>query len=284
MKKILILMAAAAALMTVSCKKPAVTPDEPEDPNTLVYGGVTYKTVTLADGNTWMAENLRYVPEGMTPSSDLNNVAAGVYYPVKVVGGTASAAGTAQFATDEETVRTQGYLYQLEVALGVAVNSIDSEAKAKSFEGCQGICPEGWHIPTIAEITGLVGKAVSPIETNPEAPYYNGTNGSIKLLNEAGFNVKACGAVTVQDNTKTAATLMGALKGFPDQVTSGYICGSTYAAITYNTTGDADSGIKNVQFFGLMPMQNKADEAECTCNGSKISYKLGVSVRCVKNK
>ena len=43
---------------------------EPEDPNTLTYGGVTYKTVTLSNGQTWMAEPLRYVPDGMTVSSD----------------------------------------------------------------------------------------------------------------------------------------------------------------------------------------------------------------------
>lgn len=250
---------------------------------TLSYGGVDYKVAVMADGNVWMAENLRYVPAGLTPCSDLNNVTAGVYCPVKVNGGTESQAGTAVFATDEETIKAQGYLYQAETALGVAVNSIDSEENAKKLEGCQGICPEGWHIPTIEEIRNLVGKAVSPIEKNPEAPYYDGTNGSIKLLNEDGFNVSACGAVTIQDNTKTVATLMGALKGFPDKVTSGFICGSSYAGISYNTSGEPTSGIKNVQFFGLQLQQNKADEASWTCNGTKISYKIGASVRCVKN-
>ena len=35
-----------------------------------VYDGVEYKTVKLADGNTWMAENLRFIPRGRTVSSD----------------------------------------------------------------------------------------------------------------------------------------------------------------------------------------------------------------------
>ena len=36
---------------------------------TVEWGGVKYKIVTLKDGRTWMAENLRYVPEGKTISS-----------------------------------------------------------------------------------------------------------------------------------------------------------------------------------------------------------------------
>ncbi len=43
-------------------------------------GRVDYKTVTLKDGRTWMAENLRYVPEGKTPSSDPAEE-AGIWYP-----------------------------------------------------------------------------------------------------------------------------------------------------------------------------------------------------------
>ena len=52
---------------------------EPETP-TVSWGGVDYKTVTLKDGRTWMAENLRYVPEGKTPSSDPAEE-AGIWYP-----------------------------------------------------------------------------------------------------------------------------------------------------------------------------------------------------------
>ena len=40
--------------------------------------------------------------------------------------------------------------------------------------------------------------------------------------------------------------------------------GSTYAGVTYNTSGDETSGVKNLQFFGLMPMTNKASESAYT--------------------
>lgn len=259
----------------------------------ITYAGETYKVVKLKDGKYWMAENLRYVPEGLTPSNDLKNVAAGIYYPVKVN----DAKTAAEFASDEETIKANGYLYQTETALGLAVNSIKTVEDAKALEGIQGICPEGWHIPTLEDWHNLVGKLVSPVETNVNAPYYdaaeNRRNSYIELLNADGFNLSACGAVSIIDNTKTSATLMGWLKGTPDKITTGYICGSTLAeneikegkevvgtepAVKYIEDGNSESGIKNVQFYGLMPMA-----ANGTSNGAKLSYKVAASVRCVKN-
>ena len=241
----------------------------------LPYKGDNYKVIQLQDGNSWMAENLRYVPEGLTPSSDLKNVTAGVYYPIVIN----SAQTAVEFSTDEAIIQRNGYLYQSEVALGLNVNELTSVEQAQALEGAQGICPEGWHIPTSAEILGLVGKSAG-LDTNTAAPYYDATsqNGLISLLNADGFNVDAYGAVTITDNTKTAATLMGYLKNSPEIVGSGYICGSTYAGVSYNTKDDASSGVKNLQFHAFMPMANIG-----TFNGSKLNYKTGVSVRCVKD-
>ena len=144
-------------------------------------------------------------------------------------------------------------------------------------------CGTGWHVPTIDDITGLVGKAISPIATNADAPYYDGSNGSIAMLNADGFAIDADGAISIADNTKTAGTFMGWLKTYPDKISSCMMIGSSYAGVTYNTSGDATSGIKNVQFYGLMPMTNKATEAEYTCNGTKVSYRIAGPVRCVRD-
>ncbi len=247
-------------------------------PSVTDAAGNTYKVVYLEDGNYWMAENLRYVPEGITPSNDLNNVAAGVYYPVKL----AADYTKVEFTTDENDIKASGYLYQAETAFGLAVNSIKTEDEAKKLEGTQGICPKGWHIPTADDILGLVGKAVSPFELNDKAPYYdaNQNNSSIEKLNADGFNIAAYGAVRVNDNTVTSATLMGWLAANPDVISSGYIHGSTYAGtFTYKTANDPNSGVKNVQFLGIMPMANNG-----TANGSKLSYKIGAAVRCVLDK
>lgn len=235
------------------------------------YADVYYKIVKMKDGNYWMAENLRYVPAGMTPSSDLKNVTAGIYYPVKLN----AAHDAVEFTTDTTVIKENGYFYQTEVALGLKVGDITTESQAKGLEGVRGICPEGWHIPTATEIINLVGKAVSPYEIKTDAPYYDAEKGNatIEKLNKDEFNAAAWGAVTIQDNTKTAATLMGFLSKYPDIISSGYICGSTYTSKT-----EKDSKITNFQFLGFMPMANNG-----TFNGAKLSYRIGANVRCVKD-
>ena len=243
------------------------------------YDNVKYNVVKMKDGKWWMAQNLAYLPEGCTPATDLSAVTAGVFAPLKV---NADQSGL-EFTTDEAVVAANGYLYQAEVALGLNVGDLQTVAEAEALEGAQGICPSGWHVPTIDDITGLVGKAVTPIPTNAEAPYYNGSNGSIALLNADGFNMAPAGAISIQDNTKTAGTFMGWNTKYPDKITSSMLCGSSYAGVTYNTSGDETSGIKNLQFFGLMPMTNKDAETDFTCNGTKVSYRIAGPVRCVRN-
>lgn len=243
------------------------------------WGGVTYSVKKMKDGNYWFTENLRYLPQGMTPASSLNSVTAGVFYPIKVNAGQTAA----EFTNDEAEIKAKGYLYQAEVALGLKVGDITTVAQAEALEGARGICPEGWHVPTITEIVGLVGKAVSPIATVTTAPYYDGSNGSVSLLNADGFNMDAFGAISIQDNTRTAGTFMGWASGYKNKLSSGMIHGSSYAGVTYNTSGVESSGIKNVQFWGFMPMTNKSAENQYTCNGTKVSYRIAAPVRCIKD-
>ena len=245
----------------------------------ILYDGTRYGVAQMKDGKWWMTQNLAYLPEGYTPATELTAVTAGVFAPLQVK---ADQSG-AEFTTDPAVVAAHGYLYQAEVALGLKVGDLTTVVQAQALEGTQGICPKGWHVPTGADIIALVGKAVSPLATNADAPYYNGTNGSIALLNEDGFNMEAVGAVSITDNTKTAGTFMGFMAAYKDHLTSSMFCGSTYAGVTYNTAGDETSGVKNLQFFGLMPMTNKATEAEYTCNGTKVSYRIAGPLRCVRN-
>lgn len=243
----------------------------------LEYAGVKYRTVKMNDGRTWMAENLRYVPEGITPSKDLNNVKAGVYYPIVMNSGKTAV----EFSTSEDVIKSNGYLYQSEVALGLKVGDLTSVEQAKRLEGVQGICPDGWHIPTINEIVALVGKAVSPVKTNENAPYYDKAkkNSSMELLNADGFNANAWGIVSIGDNTQTSATLKGFITTYTEGVGSGFICGSSYADVSYNTKDDATSGVKNLLFYGFMPMMNSG-----SFNGSKLSYRIAAPVRCIKKQ
>ena len=243
------------------------------------YDDVKYNVVKMKDGKWWMAQNLAYLPEGYTPATDLTAVTAGVFAPLQVK---ADHSGL-EFSTDPAVVAKNGYLYQAEVALGLKVGDLTSVADAQKLEAAQGICPQGWHIPTLQDIMALVGKSVGAT-TDADAPYYDGNNGSIALLNADGFNMAPVGMVSIQDNTKTSGLLQGFNTNYPDRITSSMFCGSTYAGVTYNTSGDETSGVKNLQFYGFMPMTNKATEAEYTCNGTKVSYRIAGPVRCVRNE
>jgi len=249
------------------------------DKGYITYHEAKYTVAQMKDGKWWMTQNLRYVPEGITVGDALTNVTAGIYYPLVVNAGQTAA----EFSKDITVIEKRGYLYQAEVALGLKIGDLTSVAQAEALEGAQGLCPKGWHVPTGADIIGLVGKAVSPLTNNTEAPYYDGANGSIALLNADGFNMEAYGAISIADNTKASGTFMGFMAAYKDKISTGMMIGSTYAGVTYNTNGDETSGVKNLQFFGFMPMTNKATEAEYTCNGTKVSYRIAGAVRCVRN-
>ena len=242
------------------------------------YDNVKYNVVKLKDNKWWMAQNLAYLPEGVTPASELSAVTAGVFYPIKINAGQTAA----EFDTSAEGVAANGYFYQAEVALGLKVGDLKAVADAEALAGAQGICPKGWHVPTLADLQGLVGKVAGA--TTVASPY-NPESGDclLKDLNADGFNMAAFGAISIQDNTKTSGTFMGFMSTYKDHISSGMFCGSTYAGVTYNTSGDATSGVKNLQFYGLMPMTNKATEAQYTCNGTKVSYRIGAPLRCVRN-
>lgn len=234
------------------------------------YGGEMYHIATMRDGKVWMTDNLRYIPEGYTPCSDLSKVDAGVYYPVVTgVDGTSLV-----FGTDADAA-ARGYLYQSEVALGLDVGDIRTAEEAQALEGVQGICPDGWHIPTLGDWLGLVGKSEGA-SVNVYAPYYDGADGSVRLLNADGFNLSACGAVSVTDNVSGSAALAGgsALYG---GLAYGYICGSSYAGSTYR-----DGVMTNAQFFALKPVTGK-DAGELTANGTRLGYRSAASVRCIKD-
>lgn len=96
------------------------TPEE----GSVECGGVTYPTVVIG-GQTWMAENMRYIPADAAVGKD-------VWYP----------AGGAQAAEE------QGMLYDYAFATGGSATA-----------PVRGICPEGWHVPDAGELTLLAASA-----------------------------------------------------------------------------------------------------------------------------
>lgn len=237
----------------------------------LDYAGVKYHTVKMADGRTWMAENLRFVPEGKTVSTDKSAIANGVWGPIDLNAKT--------IINDEAKIKEVGLLYNAEAAFGVEPGTIN-ETNYATFEGCQGICPDGWHIPTGAEFFKLAGRMASwpgsptaqSADKSSPSPYYNGDattlgNCMMDLLNADGFNLAMVGTITVT----TAAAATGTVVN-----TMSYVLGST--AYTGYTSLVKEGVFNNAQYFALMPMKSNG-----SANGATYNYRSAAIVRCIKN-
>ena len=227
-----------------------------------VYDGVEYKTVTLADGNTWMAENLRFIPRGKTVSSDPVED-AGIWYP----------AANAEKVADPALAETLGLLYDAATAFGAEI----TVENAGTFEGAQGICPPGWHLPTAAELTGLVGHCSNSALINPDAAYYDASikGASLTALAEAGWAWQFASARNKANTTGKGSYMVTNYNGIYGVMS--YVIGSTI----YQTTTNDDGSIKNVQYYYLMPTYNASNEKVTVAYGNFLA---GASVRCVKNK
>ena len=229
-----------------------------------VYAGEEYKIVKMKDGNVWMAENLRYVPEGKTVSSNPADK-SGVWY----------SAANADKQADPALTASKGLLYDAATAFGVAEVT---EANAASLAGTQGICPKGWHIPTEREMTGLVGKNANGALDQTDAPYYDTAQlgAPIDALNADGFNWTFAGIVNATSPTATGAYSVTNSPAGVDPVVYGamsYVWGSTF----YQK--NASNG--NLQFYGFMSTWTAAYKRITVAYANYLS---GYSVRCVKDK
>ena len=234
----------------------------------LEYGGVSYKIVKLKDGNWWMAENLRYVPEGTTVSEDPTTTYL-MWYPYRSDGKNITV------LKDEESIKKLGYLYNPAFALGVDAITADNYNK---LEGVQGICPEGWHIPTWEDYFGLCGvsnKRDGDKDTpanNTEAIFYENNGGSIVKADAEGFNYTFCGCINVSK--------------YQTKITKEETCSvESYIgnnALSYYLSSTGYQAKSAYQMFGLM----STFSTKFTYGRLSLGYfnlAGGAGVRCVKD-
>jgi len=251
-------------------------PEEPtyEDFDTyFVYDGVRYNTVNLKDGRRWMADNMRYIPYKTTVCEDIADTLAGMFYPLVLNSGHTGL----EVSKSEDAIAAQGYLYRFETACGLKVGSVKDEAAARKLEGTKGICPPGWHIPTVDELMSLVGKCTDHTDNEDAAYYYNG-DGSLDLLNADGFNMHAYGIITYNTVTKTQRHqngTMGWLKGNPDAISSCFVMGSSLRSMTFFD----DGRVNQAMFYGFLAFESRG-----TFNGSNVNMMAAVPLRCIADK
>ena len=216
-----------------------------------------------------MTENLRYVPAGKTPSADPKEE-AGIWYPQAVVetDGTYAAA----VSTDADYIARVGYYYDFRTAVGV--DAITAE-NSTSFEGAQGICPSGWHIPTGAEFTALVAA-------------YKSSDGKTYWadLDEAGFNTTLI-QLRMRNTTAQTGSWSTAVNAQSHEFSGGWLMSSTA-----NTTGG--NNYKVNETTGAVTSQNKAlmflntyvantGATNVSMSVSNASNFAGIPVRCVRD-
>ncbi len=160
-----------------------VTGDENSKPNegsegdantadTVTHEGETYTTATIG-GKVWMAQNLRHLPEGAS-------IGENVWYP----------------NDSEADVAVKGLLYNYAVATGGA-----------TAEPIQGICPEGWHLPTTNDLASLVGATLPEGFLTPAGmETLNGYNSSKNYLLSSSFNGDKCACAPFTE-TEVSATV-----------------------------------------------------------------------------
>lgn len=118
------------------CKKnenPIGTGDGNENNPTVTYAGKTYNTVKIGE-QVWLKENLDVGVMINSTSSGFQQTNNGIIEKYC-------------YKNDSANCETYGGLYQWNEAM-----------QYSTFYGAQGICPKGWHIPTLVEIQTLATK------------------------------------------------------------------------------------------------------------------------------
>ncbi len=246
--------------------------------NYFIYDEQLYNIKTFSNGLTVMVDNMRYIPKGMSPSSDPSD-ASGLWYTYSLAADPAdpTADYIATALTDDESVAKYGYLYNYATAFGADVTGDNYD----QFEGVQGICPEGWHIPTQAELHSLCGDGYGASDDS-SAPFYDSTvgYGSIQKANELGFNHNYAGSIANDRYTTTYVA-----SDYTDSDSQESIIGKN--SLTYYMSSTAQTYWPNTDkacYYALYTSHATAYTAK-GCISVMLSYEpYGVSLRCVKNK
>lgn len=249
-----------------------------------IYKNEKYTTAKMSDGSVWMTQSMRYVPEGYTVSTD-PKVEAHIWAPYTIVGGVPTP------STEAEFIEKKGYLYDYQAIFGEEITA----ENAGSFEGKQGICPNGWHVPTRAEyidLCGYSGKGVNDesVITKEDALFWDATAGygSVKKAKELGWNPELVGYRQITKFGATGQYLKTAIaaKNTNDETLAGlpaitYFASSTFNKANYDSTDP--SKLNTLQYFGMMTTYT-GQYKDGRLSMSFVHSGCGMTLRCVKNK
>ncbi len=213
------------------------------------YDGNTYGTVQIGD-QCWMRENLRttHFPNGIV-------IPNGIYY---------NNSSSSYYRNSNVDIETYGLFYNWTAAMNGASSSNSNPS------GVQGVCPDGWHIPSTAEWEQLknylsgesqywcngdannIGKSLAATTdwSNSNTNCHIGNNPTDN--NSTGFNAIPAGYNYSYSNTSPCGT-------------------SNYACIWTSTEYSSSAYYYHLNFNST------------TLTSSSDGKGYGYSVRCVKN-
>ena len=234
------------------------------------YDNLTY-TVAQFGGKWWMTENFAYVPDNKEVSSTPGDK-AGVWYPYSSDGTTCTP------LTDAASVKEFGLFYDYYTIFNVSEFTADN---CSTFEGKQGICPKGWHVPSRSEYLKMCGAGnklgdETTAPSDPTALFWDTTlgYGCIKKANEIGWNYTFSGSISnniYQKGNTTSANC--AVEAFVGKHAMSY-----YASSTSNP--NTSSGIKFVAMASTFTSANnhgKLSTMDC------VVEKGAAVLRCVRD-
>lgn len=146
--------------------------------------GNTYPVVTIGT-QIWMAENYRcskYDTESEAYKEGRKSVntttGSGIYTPYYIDASKKSKWSSTTYSSNlsDAQVAKLGYLFNWAAVVGIA----DGYTQTSEFIGKrQGICPNGWHVPTLAEFETLYDYiyADNKLATNQVGKYLKATSG-----------------------------------------------------------------------------------------------------------
>lgn len=179
---------------------------------------------------------------------------------------------------DDAAIRKFGYLYPAATVFGEEITA----ENVHNFEGKQGICPAGWHVPTRAEFLALCGNSNKNDagETGQvidgSALFFNSAmqSGSIENFNDGGWNFAFSGCVTNNAYNKAKITV--------DKTPDESWVDSNAMNYYWSSTGYMGSSTTSKpQFFALMSTFNTATKGKASLSYCNATY--ACPVRCVKD-
>lgn len=224
------LFAVSAVLMLatfISCGNKSKNEPENDGPAGTVKDicGNTYNYVKIGT-QYWLAENMRcdkYDTKSERAGATLSTSESTTYAPYYSDGRDATTSYSDNLTSDQRS--KLGYLYNWAATVGIESAS-EAQNKTSSFIGNrQGICPNGWHVPTSAEWSTLenyTGSSVGKKLKNASGWYSdgNGTDDYLFAALPAGFAFGSTVADVGMDSSFWTAT--------PDRNGEAYVRGLNF--------------------------------------------------------